>query len=147
MKVSFNPIVKRGYPRSEEGGCVEEPLRPECKIKNTEERVKGKRKEDILFVFMWLLNDWVQDHNENTIRPCIAKLTSFRSRTSDYHITEPTYKELEDFCKVLMNELNRGENITISGSAGRMMIRYEPCDTCDIKDVRTLQLCLSKLQI
>ena len=126
-RVSFNPIVQRGCHLS---GYTNESLKTECKIKNT------MTNEDILFVFMWILNSWAMTHDGD-----IAMLSVNHLRLN--HL--PTYKELEGCCNSLMAHLNTEKNVTLNGRAGRMLIKCTQSDQCDIDDVRTLQMYLKTL--
>ena len=141
-RVTFNPIANKRQPSDENGDydIVEVPLRPGGEILTSdEERRASARKEDILFTFMWVLNEW--DGGVNCVIPSvISRATAKRNATPRPYgeMTEPTYEELFLLCGPLITKLENGESVTLSGRAGRMMVT-------DIASVQSLAAVLKPI--
>ena len=85
--------------------------------------VASVRKEDVLFTFMWVLNEW--DGGVNCVIPSvISRATRGRNQGDRPYgqMIEPTYEELFLLCGPLINKLKEGKTVTLAGKAGRMMV-------------------------
>jgi len=142
-RVSFHPVVKRGVPVSEGGDYEHEELK--------EKEVVDRKEQDILFVFMFVVNDWAECRSINSpinLVHTMAVATSKRERSESKRgrpcIIHPTKKDMIDCCRTLMIKLNLGQNTKLVSKAGRMMVScVQDAETCDIDDIRSLELYLS----
>ena len=124
-KVSFNKVALKRCPSDENGeyDIIKVPLLPECPVKTTADMVASVRKEDILFTFMWVLNEW--DGGVSCVIPSIISRATAKRNMGDRpygQMIEPTYNELFLLCVPLIAKLKNGESVTLSSKAGRMMV-------------------------
>ena len=124
-KVSFNQVALKRCPSDEDGeySIIEVPLKPEGHIKTVADMVASVRKEDVLFTFMWVLNEW--DGGVNCVIPSVISRATRKRNQGDRpygQMTEPTYEELFLLCGPLIDELKEGKAVTLAGKAGRMMV-------------------------
>jgi len=124
-KVSFNQVALKRCPSDEDGeySIIEVPLKPECHIKTRADMVASVRKEDVLFTFMWVINEW--DGGVNCVIPSVISRATCKRNQGDRpygQMIEPTYEELFLLCGPLIDKLKEGKTVTLAGKAGRMRI-------------------------
>jgi len=140
-RVSFAPIANKRQPSDENGDyeVIEVPLLPPKLEKTTAERVASVKKEDVLFTFMWVLNEW--DESASCVIPSIiSRATEKRNRGDRPYgqMVEPTYAELFLLCGPIIATLETGESVTLAGKAGRMMVN-------DVDAVKSLAVVLDAI--
>jgi len=139
-RVSFHQVVKRGVPLSEGGEYENEELKEF--VVPTE---KSRMAEDVLFVFMFVVNEWVYSRHVKTHVNILNVMTVAEGKCGRFgSVIRPTKKHMIDFCSILISKLNLGKKITLNSKAGRIMVNcVQDDDLCDIEDIKSLQLYLS----
>jgi hypothetical protein len=142
-RVSFNPIAIRRQP-SDESGNYEvtcEPIKPSNFPPTAEQIEENLKAEDINYVFLYVLNFWSTKPCGNDVEANMERYADKRAGLEAKNgrgIYRATHEDLLVLCQKLLTQLAAGKQVTLSGKAGKMMVKPVASETADINDVRTL---------
>lgn len=141
-RVHFNKKASRRM-QSGQGGkyiVVEEDILPPRKIKSFKERAQGIIDTDVSFVFMLVLTEWGNSHQDSIIGITITTATQKRQNKANYYVIEPSNQQLLEQCDILLEKLSTVQFYHFTSKAGRLVVAATETDQfIDINDVRTLQ--------
>mgnify|MGYP006164131199 CR=1 FL=1 len=142
-RVSFNPIALRRQPSDESGKyeITTEPVRPPKEPQTSEQIEESLKKEDINYVFLYVLNFWVANRKcidvERNIHKYADKKAALEAK-NNREIYRATPEDILVLCQKLLTQLEAGSRVTLKMKGGQMMVEPVESETADINDVRTL---------
>jgi len=141
-RVHFNKKAFRRMPSDQDGNyiIVEEDLLPPRKIKSSKERAQGLLDTDVSFIFMLVLCEWGNNHNNSAIAKTITDATHKRQNYANHYVRHPSNQQLLEQCDILLEKLTTVDNYNFISKAGRVVVAATKSDKfIDIDDVRTLR--------